>query len=336
MKILVTGGCGYIGSHTCCELINSGFDVVIVDNLENSEKEVLEKIRKITGKDIAFYESNLCNKDTLRNIFIENDISAVIHFAGSKNSSKSVEEPLKYYRNNLDSTLSLLEVMQEFDCKKIIFSSSSEIYKAPETTLPITEDYPLETSTPLGTTKLMIENILKDLYESDNSWSITLLRYFNPIGAHKTGLIGDKYEGNVNNIMPSILSVLMGDKEELQVFGGDYNTPDGTCIRDYIHIIDLAKAHIKAVEKLLSTKELEYYNLGTGNGYSVLELIKIFEKTNNVKINYKIVERRYGDVAVCFADSTLAQKKLGWKPEYSIEEMCQDSYNYIKNKIEKE
>ena len=226
--------------------------------------------------------------------------------------------------------------MKEFDCKKIIFSSSSEIYKAPETILPISEDYPLETSTPLGTTKLMIEKILMDLYESDNNWSITLLRYFNPIGAHKTGLIGDKYEGNVNNIMPSILSVLIGEKDELEVFGGDYNTPDGTCIRDYIHVLDLAKAHIKAVEKLLSTKELECYNLGTGKGYSVLELIKIFEKINDVKIKYKITERRYGDVAVCFSDSSYVQRKLGWKPEYTIEEMCKDSYNYIKNKIEKE
>lgn len=336
MKVLVTGGCGYIGSHTCCELIKSGFDVVIIDNLENSERETVDKIKRITGHDIKFYEADVCDKDTLSNIFIENDISAVIHFASLKHSSKSLENPLKYYSNNLTSTFTLLEVMKEFDCKKLIFSSSAEIYSAPETPTPITEDYPLDATTPLSTSKVMIEKILKDLYEADNSWSIALLRYFNPIGAHKSGLLGDNQEGTHTNIMPSILKVLTGEQDELKIYGGDYNTPDGTCIRDYIHVLDLARGHIKAVEKVLSTKEIDTYNLGTGKGYSVLDLVKIFERVNNVTINYRIVDQRIGDVAVCFADTSYTTRKLGFRPEYNIEDMCLDSYNYIKNKIEKQ
>ena len=336
MKVLVTGGCGYIGSHTCCELIKSGFDAVIIDNLANSEREVVDKLKRITGRDIKFYEADVCDKDTLSNIFIENDISAVIHFASLKDASKSIEDPLKYYKNNLDSTLTLLEVMREFDCKKLIFSSSAEIYESPERPLPITEDYPLETTTPLVNSKLMIETILKDIYEADNSWSIALLRYFNPIGAHKSGLLGEEQEGPSCNIMPSILNVLTGEQEELEIYGGDYNTPDGTCIRDYIHILDLARGHIKAVEKVLSTKEIDCYNLGTGKGYSVLDLIRIFERVNNVTIKHKIVDRRNGDAPIRIADTAYATRKLGFNPEYDIEEMCKDSYNYIKNRIEKE
>ena len=328
MQILVTGGTGYIGSHTVCELLINNYEVIIVDNLCNSEKKVVDKIEKITGIRPKFYEIDVCDKEALRKVFEENDIKAVIHFAGLKAVGESVEKPLMYYRNNLDSTLTLLEVMTEFNCKKIVFSSSATVYGSPKT-LPIKEDFPLSTTNPYGSTKLFNEQILKDLYTSDEDWSIALLRYFNPIGAHKSGLLGENPKGIPNNLMPYIIKVVTGELPELKVFGNDYPTQDGTGVRDYIHVVDLAKGHIKAIEKVLSTKELDCYNLGTGKGYSVLELIKTFEEVNGVKVNYRIVERRPGDIAECYADPTYAQKKLGWTAEKGIGEMCKDAYHYI-------
>lgn len=328
MKILVTGGCGYIGSHTCVELLENGYDVVVIDNLCNARKNVIDKIKTITGKEVIFYEEDVCNKEALKHIFSEHKIDAVIHFAGLKAIGESVKKPLVYYRNNIDSTLSLLETMNEYNCKKIVFSSSATVYGTPQA-LPIREDFPLATTNPFGSSKLMIEDIMRDLYAADNDWSIALLRYFNPIGAHKSGLIGDNPKGIPNNLMPYIVKVVTGELPELNVFGNDYDTHDGTGVRDYIHVVDLARAHSKAIEKVLSTKEIDCYNLGTGKGYSVLDLIKIFEKVNDVKINYKITDRRPGDIASYYADSSYALKKLGWKAERGIEEMCEDSYNFI-------
>ena len=330
MKILVTGGTGYIGSHTAVELLNSGYEIVIIDNFSNSKSDVLDKIKLITNKDFKFYEGDVCNKDLLRKIFNENKIDAVIHFAGYKAVGESVKKPIMYYRNNIDSTLSLIEVMNEFNCKKIVFSSSATVYGNP-TTLPIKEDFPLSTTNPYGSTKLMIENILRDLYISDNDWSIALLRYFNPIGAHVSGLIGENPKGIPNNLMPYIVKVANKELNELSIFGNDYDTPDGTGVRDYIHVVDLAKGHIKAIEKILKDKGVDAYNLGTGIGYSVLDLVTTFEKVNNIKVPYKITDRRPGDIASCYADSSYALEKLNWKAEKGIEEMCRDSYNYILN-----
>ena len=330
MKILVTGGTGYIGSHTAVELLNSGYEIVIIDNFSNSKSDVLDKIKLITNKDFKFYEGDVCNKDLLRKIFNENKIDAVIHFAGYKAVGESVKKPIMYYRNNIDSTLSLIEVMNEFNCKKIVFSSSATVYGNP-TTLPIKEDFPLSTTNPYGSTKLMIENILRDLYISDNDWSIALLRYFNPIGAHVSGLIGEDPKGIPNNLMPYIVKVANKELNELSIFGNDYDTPDGTGVRDYIHVVDLAKGHIKAIEKILKDKGIDAYNLGTGIGYSVLDLVTTFEKVNNIKVPYKITDRRPGDIASCYADSSYALEKLNWKAEKGIEEMCRDSYNYILN-----
>lgn len=330
MKILVTGGTGYIGSHTAVELLNSGYEIVIIDNFSNSKSDVLDKIKLITNKDFKFYEGDVCNKDLLRKIFNENEIDAVIHFAGYKAVGESVKKPIMYYRNNIDSTLSLIEVMNEFNCKKIVFSSSATVYGNP-TALPIKEDFPLSTTNPYGSTKLMIENILRDLYISDNDWSIALLRYFNPIGAHVSGLIGENPKGIPNNLMPYIVKVANKELNELSIFGNDYDTPDGTGVRDYIHVVDLAKGHIKAIEKILKDKGIDAYNLGTGIGYSVLDLVTTFEKVNNIKVPYKIVERRSGDIAACYADSNYALEKLNWKAEKGIEEMCKDSYNFVLN-----
>lgn len=330
MKILVTGGTGYIGSHTAVELLNSGYEIVIIDNFSNSKSDVLDKIKLITNKDFKFYEGDVCNKDLLRKIFSENKIDAVIHFAGYKAVGESVKKPIMYYRNNIDSTLSLIEVMNEFNCKKIVFSSSATVYGNP-TTLPIKEDFPLSTTNPYGSTKLMIENILRDLYISDNDWSIALLRYFNPIGAHISGLIGENPKGIPNNLMPYIVKVANKELDELSIFGNDYDTPDGTGVRDYIHVVDLAKGHIKAIEKILKDKGIDAYNLGTGIGYSVLDLVTTFEKVNKIKVPYKITDRRPGDIASCYADSSYALEKLNWKAEKGIEEMCRDSYNYILN-----
>jgi len=328
MKILVTGGCGYIGSHTCVELLEAGYDVVAIDNLSNSKEETINKIKKITGKSVTFYKEDLCNKDAVRKIFDKEKIEAVIHFAGFKAVGESVQKPLMYYRNNLDSTITLLEVMKEHNCKRFVFSSSATVYGKPEK-LPILEDFPLHTTNPYGTTKLMIEMILNDLYISDNEWSIALLRYFNPIGAHKSGLIGEDPNGIPNNLMPYIVKVANKELKELKVFGNDYDTIDGTGVRDYIHVVDLAKGHIKAIEKVSNSKGIDTYNLGTGKGYSVLQILNTFMKVNNVDVPYKIVERRPGDIDSCYASVEKAKKELGWVAKLSIEEMCKDSYNYV-------
>ena len=332
MKILVTGGLGFIGSHTCVELLNENYEVVIIDNLSNSSIDVLDKIEKITSKKPKFYEIDACDKEKVSTVFKENKIDAVIHFAGYKAVGESVSEPLKYYRNNLDSTLTLLEVMKEENCNNFVFSSSATVYGSPKE-LPIKEDFPLSTTNPYGTTKLMIERILADVSKADKDLSIIVLRYFNPIGAHKSGLIGEKPNGIPNNLMPYIVRVANKELPILSVFGNDYDTPDGTGVRDYIHVVDLAKGHIKALEKSVNFKGIEYYNLGTGTGYSVLDLVNTFEKVTNVEVPYKIVDRRPGDIAACYADPTKAYKELGFKAEYGIEDMCKDSYNYIlKNK----
>ncbi len=328
MKILVTGGTGYIGSHTVVELLNANYDVVVIDNFSNSKPEVIESIRKITGKDITFYEGDVCDKELLRKIFKENEIEAVIHFAGYKAVGESVKKPLMYYHNNLFSTITLLEVMNEVGCKRFVFSSSATVYGSPKS-LPIREDFPLSTTNPYGSTKLMIEDMLRDLSVSDPEWSIAILRYFNPIGAHESGLIGENPNGIPNNLMPYIVKVATKELEILSVFGNDYDTKDGTGVRDYIHVVDLAKGHIKAIEKVLDSKGIDAYNLGTGTGYSVLDIVNAFEKANNIKVNYKIVERRPGDIAACYADPKYAFEKLGWKAEKTLEDMCRDSYRYV-------
>ena len=328
MKILVTGGTGYIGSHTCVELLNNGYEIVVIDNFSNSKKDVVEKIKEITKKDFIFYEGDVCDPDLLDKVFTENKIDAVIHFAGYKAVGESVAKPLKYYHNNLESTISLLEAMTKYNCKKIAFSSSATVYGKPEK-LPIKEDFPLSTTNPYGSTKLMIEDMLRDLSVSDPEWSIAILRYFNPIGAHESGLIGENPNGIPNNLMPYIVKVATKELEILSVFGNDYDTKDGTGVRDYIHVVDLAKGHIKAIEKVLDSKGIDAYNLGTGTGYSVLDIVNAFEKSNNIKVNYKIVERRPGDIAACYADPKYAFEKLGWKAEKTLEDMCRDSYRYV-------
>ena len=329
MKILVTGGTGFIGSHTCVELLDEGYEVVIIDNLSNSKKEVVGYIEEITGKKVSFYEEDVCNKDALRKIFSEHKIDAIIHFAGYKAVGESTQKPLMYYRNNIDSTLSLLEVANEFGVKKIAFSSSATVYGNPKS-LPIKEDFPLSTTNPYGTTKLMIEGILRDLYNADNSWSIAILRYFNPIGAHSSGLIGENPNGIPNNLMPYIIKVATGELECLGVFGNDYNTHDGTGVRDYIHVVDLAKGHVKAIEKILKENGCDAYNLGTGNGFSVLDLVNTFKEVNNIDVKYVIKERRPGDIDACYADPSYAEEKLGWSATKNINEMCFDAYNFVK------
>lgn len=331
MKILVTGGTGYIGSHTVVELLNNDYEVIIIDNLCNSDASVIDKIEKITNKKVTFYKEDVCNKKALQTIFKKNKIDAVLHFAGLKAVGESVAKPLMYYRNNLDSTLTLLEVMQENNCKKLVFSSSATVYGSPAS-LPIKEDFPLSVTNPYGQTKLMIENILRDLYKADNEWSIALLRYFNPIGAHESGLIGENPQGIPNNLMPYIIKVATNELPCLNIFGDDYDTKDGTGVRDFIHVVDLAKGHIKALERIKNHQEIDCYNLGTGQGYSVLDLVNTFEKVNNIKIKYKISERRPGDIAACYADPTYAKEKLGWQAEKNIEEMCKDSYKFVINK----
>ena len=331
MKILVTGGTGYIGSHTIVELLNKNYDVIAIDNFYNSKKDVINKIKKITNKDFKFYEGNVCDKNILEKIFNENKIDAVIHFSGYKAVGESVEKPIMYYRNNIDSTLSLIEVMNKFNCKKLVFSSSATVYKISEI-MPIKENFPLSTTNPYGSTKLMIENILRDLYTSDNSWSIALLRYFNPIGAHESGLIGEDPQGIPNNLMPYIVKVATKELKELSVFANDYDTHDGTGVRDYIHVVDLAKGHIKAIEKICSETGCDAYNLGTGHGYSVLDVINAFEKATGKQVPYKFVKRRPGDIAEYYADPSYALEKLNWKAEKNIEDMCYDSYNFVINK----
>lgn len=329
MKVLVTGGTGFIGSHTCVELLNAGYDVVIVDNLSNSNKEVAGYVEEITNKKLAFYEADVCDKEALRSIFREHEIDAVIHFAGYKAVGESVSKPLMYYRNNVDSTLSLLEVMDEFGVKNLAFSSSATVYGNPKE-LPIKEDFPLSTTNPYGTTKLIIEGILRDLYKSDNEWSIAILRYFNPIGAHESGLIGENPNGIPNNLMPYIIKVATRELDCLGVFGNDYDTYDGTGVRDYIHVVDLAKGHVKAIEKVLKDNGVDAYNLGTGKGCSVLDLVNTFIRVNKVDVKYEIKERRPGDIDACYADPTYAYEKLGWKAQKNLEEMCKDAYNYVK------
>lgn len=328
MKILVTGGTGYIGSHTCVELLKDGYEIVVIDNLSNSKIEVVDKIKKITGKDFAFYKGDIRDTKLLVDIFQKEKIDAVIHFAGLKAVGESVLKPLLYYRNNIDGTLTLLEVMNNFNCKKIIFSSSATVYGKPKT-LPIKENAPLSTTNPYGSTKLYIEGILKDLYVSDKKWSIVILRYFNPIGADKSGLIGENPNDIPNNLMPYIMKVAVNELPYLNIYGNDYDTKDGTGVRDYIHVVDLAQGHLKALEVL--SPGLEYINLGTGKGYSVLEIVETFKHVNKVDIPYKIVDRRPGDIDACYADPSYAKKKLGWEAKYGLEEMCIDAYRFIKN-----
>lgn len=324
--ILVTGGSGYIGSHTCVELLNAGEDIVVVDNFINSKPEALNRIKKITGKDFKFYEFDLLNKDDINKIFDENEIESVIHFAGLKAVGESVKKPLLYYHNNLTGTFNLLEVMKQHNVKKIVFSSSATVYGMAK--VPIKEDSPLSATNPYGSTKLMIEQILKDVFVADNEWSIALLRYFNPVGAHESGLIGENPNGIPNNLMPYISQVAVGKLDCLSVFGNDYPTPDGTGVRDYIHVVDLALGHLKAVQKIRENKGVDAYNLGTGKGYSVLELIKAFEKASGIKVPYKIVQRREGDIAECYADPSKAYSILGWKAKRGIEEMCTDTWKW--------
>lgn len=333
MKILVTGGAGFIGSHTSVELLNAGYDIVVVDNYSNSKPDVIDKIKTITGKEFKNYELDVCDKGALNKVFDDEKPDGVIHFAGFKAVGESVQKPLMYYRNNLDSTLTLLEVMKEHNCKKLVFSSSATVYGKPKT-LPIKEDFPLSTTNPYGTTKLMIERILEDLYKSDNTWSITLLRYFNPIGAHQSGLIGENPNDIPNNLMPYIVKVATKTYDKLKVFGNDYDTVDGTGVRDYIHVVDLSIGHVKAIEKMNGYTGLNIYNLGTGKGTSVLELVNTFSKINNVDVTYEIINRRPGDIDACFADATKAYEELGFKTEKTVEDMCKDAYNFaIKNNM---
>ena len=330
MKVLVTGGLGFIGSHTCCELLDGGHDVVVVDNLSNSKIEVIDKIKAITGKNFTFYQVDVCDEEALENVFQKEVFDAVIHFAAYKAVGESVKYPLMYYENNIGSTINLCKLMSKYGCYKLVFSSSATVYGSPKS-LPIKEDFPLSTTNPYGSTKLMNEQILKDVSISNSLFSIVILRYFNPIGAHKSGLIGENPNGIPNNLMPYIVRVATKELDVLNVFGDDYDTLDGTGVRDYIHVVDLAKGHLKAIEKADKSTGINYYNLGTGTGYSVLDLIKTFEKVNGVNVPYKIVERRAGDIAACYADVSKAVNELMWKAEYGIEEMCRDSYNFIIN-----
>lgn len=332
MKILVTGGNGYIGSHTCVELLNNGYEVVILDNFSNSKRENLSKIKQITGKDFTFYEGNMIDEDILDKIFTENKIDAVIDFAAYKAVGESVEKPIEYYTNNVSTVLVLLSAMKKYNVKKLVFSSSATVYGDPEV-LPITEDCKTgNTTNPYGTSKLFVEQILKDLYKSDNTFDIAILRYFNPIGAHSSGLIGEEPNGIPANLLPYVSKVASGKLECLSVFGNDYDTKDGTGVRDYIHVVDLAIGHIKALEKLNKEgKGLFIYNLATGTGYSVLDIINTFEKVNNVKVNYKIVNRRPGDIAACYSDPTKAKEELGFLATKTLEDMCRDLWNYEKN-----
>ena len=332
MSILVTGGAGYIGSHTVIELLKAGKEIVIVDNFSNSKPDVLDKIRKISGKDFKFYEINYLDREKLEKVFEENEIESVINFAGFKAVGESVQKPIEYYTNNISGALVLLDTMKKYNVKKFVFSSSATVYGDPEI-IPITEECKIGgTTNPYGTSKLFIEQILQDIYKSDNSWDIVILRYFNPVGAHESGLIGEEPQGIPNNLMPYVVRVAKGILPELSVFGNDYDTPDGTGVRDYIHVVDLAIGHVKAIEKLdKEGKGLYIYNLGTGTGYSVLDMVKSFEKITGKKVPYKIVGRRAGDIATCYADPAKAEKELGWKAEKTLKDMCEDSWRFINN-----
>ena len=331
-KILVTGGIGYIGSHTSVELLNAGYDIVIIDNLSNSKIEVVDKIKQITGKDFKFYNEDVRNEKELDKIFKEENIDAVIHFAGLKAVGESVEKPILYYQNNLESTLSLCKVMNRYNVKKLVFSSSATVYGSQDV-LPIKETASLSTTNPYGSTKLFIEYILDDIYKSDNDWSVIKLRYFNPVGAHESGLIGEDPNGIPNNLMPYVSKVAMKELPYLNVFGDDYKTKDGTGVRDYIHVVDLARGHIKALEYIDNNKGCIAVNLGTGVGYSVLDIVKAYEKVNGIDVPYKIAPRRDGDIAECFADPTKARELLNWKAEKDLDDMVKSSYQFVlKNK----
>ena len=330
MSILITGGAGFIGSHTAVEFLNAGYDVVVADNYCNSSPKALERIKEITGKDFRAYEVDLCDKASLEKVFIENsDIDSAIHFAGLKAVGESVQKPGMYYYNNLVSTLNLVELLAKYGAKRIVFSSSATVYGSPKT-VPIREDFPLSTTNPYGETKLMIERILKDVWVSDNDWSVSILRYFNPIGAHKSGLIGEDPKGIPNNLLPYVAKVAAGKLPYLSVFGNDYDTKDGTGVRDYIHVVDLAKAHLRALERAEKVTGVEHFNVGTGTGYSVLEIVKAYEKATGLTVNYKIVDRRPGDIATCYADPKKAYELLGWRAENGIEDMCRDLANWMK------
>ena len=330
MSVLVTGGAGYIGSHTVIELIESGYEVVIVDDFSNSNPVVLERIEELSGKKVKFYEIDITDKEKLEVVFKENKIDSVIHFAAYKAVGESVEKPLDYYNNNLINTLVVLQLMKEYNVKKFVFSSSATVYGDPER-CPILEDFSLSATNPYGRTKLMIEDMLRDICFADKTLDVAILRYFNPVGAHKSGRIGEDPNGIPNNLMPYITKVAIGSLKELSVFGNDYPTHDGTGVRDYIHVVDLAKGHVKALDKLNENPGLLTYNLGTGNGYSVLDMVKAFSKASGREVPYKIVDRRPGDIAMCYADPSKAEKELGWKAEYGIDEMCQDSWRWQSN-----
>lgn len=327
MAILITGGAGYIGSHTVVELLKAGRELVIVDNFSNSKPIVLDRIRKITRRDFKFYEADLLDREAVKRIFDENKIDSVIHFAGFKAVGESVSKPIMYYNNNLTGTFILCDEMSKHGCKRIVFSSSATVYGKPES-VPIREDFPLSTTNPYGETKLMIERILKDIWVSDNQWSVSILRYFNPIGAHESGCIGEDPKGIPNNLLPYVSQVASGKLKQLSVFGNDYKTHDGTGVRDYIHVVDLAKAHLKALERAEKVTGVDYFNIGTGVGYSVLDIVHAFEKATGVKIPYVISPRRPGDIDECYADPSKAYELLGWKAEKNIEDMCRDAYRW--------
>ena len=328
MSILVTGGAGYIGSHTAVELLNAGYEIIIADNYVNSSPKVLDRIRTITGKEFRAYEVDLCDKEAFRRVFAENPgIESAIHFAGLKAVGESVSQPERYYRNNLLSTLNLVSLMSEYGAKRIVFSSSATVYGNPKS-VPIREDFPLSATNPYGETKLMIEQILKDVWVADSDWSVSILRYFNPIGAHKSGLIGENPRGIPNNLLPYVAKVAAGQLPCLSVFGNDYKTPDGTGVRDYIHVVDLAKAHLKALERAAQVNAVEYFNIGTGVGYSVLDIVKAYEKVTGLKVRYKITARRPGDIDACYADPSKADEILGWRAENTLEDMCRDLANW--------
>ena len=329
MNVLITGGAGYIGSHTCVELLENGYGIVVMDNYSNSSPDVIGKIEKLAGKSFPSYQCDMLDFDAFDRIFSENRIDAVIHFAGLKAVGESVEKPLEYYNNNITGTVNLLRLMKKHGVSRFVFSSSATVYGM-NNKAPFREDMPLSTTNPYGSTKLMIETILRDVCASDKSWKVALLRYFNPIGAHKSGTIGENPNGIPNNLMPYIMKVAAGKLERLNVFGNDYPTPDGTGVRDYIHVCDLAAGHVKALEKLESLEGAEAYNLGTGKGSSVLEVLHAAERASGVKIPYRIAPRRAGDIAVCYADVEKAKRELGWEAKYTLDDMCRDSWNFIR------
>jgi UDP-glucose 4-epimerase len=327
MQVLVTGGAGYIGSHTCLELLQAGHEIIVVDNLANSKEESLKRVQELTGKSLRFHKVDLLDKETLDSVFASHSIEAVIHFAGLKAVGESATIPLRYYHNNVTGTLTLCQVMKKHDVKSLVFSSSATVYGDPHK-VPITEDFPLAPTNPYGRSKLMIEDILRDLHRANESWNVAILRYFNPVGAHSSGRIGEDPNGIPNNLLPSVAQVAVGRLPELLVFGDDYPTPDGTGVRDYIHVVDLARGHLKALDKLTSRPGVVTYNLGIGRGYTVLEIVATFEKASGKKIPYRVVGRRPGDIASCYADPTKARKELGWSASRGIDEMCMDVWRW--------